>query len=289
LGVSSSDADAKKRESLKVLLRSAVGSSTSNPDGKRESLKELIRTESAHFKEVQEQLLDNSTSPASPSGSNKEAGEKVGELLEAESFVARETELNEELVASRERIIAAVKELSEMNPTAAPFNGWRCFAGADPSECKLGGTWKLLWSNAADATFRRGESGKATVFQVIDPEKGTFTNAVNFDGQGKLRGFRVVIEGEVENANEVQLLFRKVRLFRRSRFPKLFGRVTIPLPPPKLLRWLGRRASRGKAKLSDRGAGFSMLYLDDDFRMHQTFDGLYYVQQRLEKEPELLP
>ena len=36
----------------------------------------------------------------------------------------------------------------------------------------------------------------------------------------------------------------------------------------------------GKAEISDRGAGFTLLYLDDDLRMHRTFDGQYFVQQR---------
>ena len=48
-----------------------------------------------------------------------------------------------------------------------------------------------------------------------------------------------------------------------------------------LLRAVARRASRGKAELSDRGAGFTLLYLDDDLRMHRTFDGQYFVQQRI--------
>ena len=47
------------------------------------------------------------------------------------------------------------------------------------------------------------------------------------------------------------------------------------------MRALARRASRGKAQLSDRGAGFTMLYLDDDLRMHKTFDGQFFVQQRI--------
>jgi len=253
----------------------------------RERLKEVIRAESAIFKGLQEQLALNATIAAAASDATKGSGEKVGELLEAESFVAVETKLNEDLASARTRIIDAVEKLAKLNPTAEPFNGWRNYGDCPPDECKLGGIWKLLWSNAADATFRSGKNGNATVFQVIDPAVGTFTNAVNFDGDGKLKGFRVVIDGEVLNPEEVQLLFRKVRLLRRSRFPRLFGRVTIPLPNPKLLRWLGRRASRGKAELSNRGAGFKMLYLDDNFRMHQTFDGLYYVQQRLQEEPEL--
>ena len=32
---------------------------------------------------------------------------------------------------------------------------------------------------------------------------------------------------------------------------------------------------------SDRGAGFKLLYVDENLRIHQTFDGLYFVQKRL--------
>lgn len=46
------------------------------------------------------------------------------------------------------------------------------------------------------------------------------------------------------------------------------------------LRGIAKLASRGKAKLSDRGAGFQILYLDDEIRMHKTFDGQYFVQKR---------
>ena len=76
----------------------------------------------------------------------------------------------------------------------------------------------------------------------------------------------------------MQLYFRRVKLLRRSRWLKS---VVIPLPPSWLLRAVARRASRGKAELSDRGAGFTLLYLDDDLRMHRTFDGQYFVQQRI--------
>ena len=34
------------------------------------------------------------------------------------------------------------------------------------------------------------------------------------------------------------------------------------------------------------GAGFTLLYLDDDLRMHRTFDGQYFVQQRTSSGPK---
>lgn len=83
----------------------------------------------------------------------------------------------------------------------------------------------------------------------------------------KLRGFRVVVAGVPLSDNEVQLKFRRVKLLRRSRWLKS---VVIPLPPSGLLRAFSRWASRGKGQLSNRGAGFQLLYLDDELRMHQT-------------------
>ena len=93
-----------------------------------------------------------------------------------------------------------------------------------------------------------------------------------------MRGFRVVVKGKALSDNEVQLYFRRVKLLRRSRWLRA---LVLPLPPSWLLRALARRASRGKAELSDRGAGFTMLYLDDTLRCHLTFDGQYFVQQRI--------
>ena len=45
--------------------------------------------------------------------------------------------------------------------------------------------------------------------------------------ESKLRGFRVFVEGRALNDFEVELIFRKVRLLRRSRF---LPEITIPLP-----------------------------------------------------------
>jgi len=77
--------------------------------------------------------------------------------------------------------------------------------------------------------------------------------------------------------NEVSLKFKRVKLLRRSRLAKT---VILPLPPNWLLRSVARWASRGKAQLSRRGAGFQILYLDDELRAHKTFDGQYFLQQR---------
>ena len=210
------------------------------------------------------------------------ANEKVGALLEAESFGALEAGLSADLAARRDAIVATIAALAGVNPTAAPTAGWLGRGGVAPAACALNGTWKLEWTNAADATFRKGRRGSARTSQEIDAAAGTFTNVVDFDGaESKVRGFRVVVAGAALSDTEVQLAFKRVVLLRRSRLPRLFGRVVIPLPSPRLLRALGRVLSRGKADQSSRGAGFELLFLDADTRMHRTFDGLYFVQRRL--------
>jgi len=252
------------------------------------ALKQQLLEYAVEFKAVQEEFWNTSAALSNlPQKKGSNNGAAGAAPLEAESVGAIETQLTSDLELLKKGIISTIDDLAAFNPTTQPLEGWCGFGGEDPSHCGLDGVWKLVWTNAADATFKPGKQGSATTFQLIDTEKGTFTNAVNFDGSGKLRGFRVVVAGVALSVSEMQLIFKRVVLLRRSRFPWLFGRLVIPLPNPGLLRWLSRKLSRGKANTSRRGAGFTILYLDDDLRMHRTFDGLYYVQQRLKAEPPL--
>ena len=213
-------------------------------------------------------------------GEQPSLDKKLGKQLSAESFVAMESSYDAALREKRDAVVAAVDALAPLNPTAAPLDGWRGRNGRDT--CALDGRWALRFTNAADATFKRDDArGAATTSQTIDSAAGLFVNCVDFDGDGKLRGFRVEVEGEALNDSEVQLVFKRVRLLRRSRFPRLFGTITIPLPNPRRLRKFSRGLIGKKVDASDRGAGFALLYVDDDVRMHRTFDGLLFVQQRL--------
>ena len=213
-------------------------------------------------------------------GEQPSLDKKLGKQLSAESFVAMESSYDAALREKRDAVVAAVDALAPLNPTAAPLDGWRGRNGRDA--CALDGRWALRFTNAADATFKRDDArGAATTSQTIDSAAGLFVNCVDFDGDGKLRGFRVEVEGEALNDSEVQLVFKRVRLLRRSRFPRLFGTITIPLPNPRRLRKFSRGLIGKKVDASDRGAGFALLYVDDDVRMHRTFDGLLFVQQRL--------
>ena len=202
--------------------------------------------------------------------------------LQAESIANIDvTGASTKLSSLRNATVDLIDQLAQSNPTPAPFAGFREAGGGN----KLSGSWKLLFTTGADATVRPSkDKGAATVYQEIDGDKGYFVNCVDFDApDAKLRGFRVVVKGKRLSDTEVQLYFRRVKLLRRSRWLKS---IVIPLPPSWLLRAVARRASRGKAELSDRGAGFTLLYLDDDLRMHRTFDGQYFVQQRTSSGPQ---
>jgi hypothetical protein len=178
-----------------------------------------------------------------------------------------------ELGRLRNETVSLIEELALLNPTPVPLAGW-----GEPG-CPLEGTWRLLFTTGADATFRKTNStGRAVTFQKIDSRRRTFVNCVDFSSPGaKLRGFRVVVKGVRLSDTEVQLKFRRVRLLRRSRWLRA---LILPLPPSWFLRGVAKIASKGKATPSPRGAGFTMLYLDEDIRCHKTFDGQYFVQQR---------
>ena len=149
----------------------------------------------------------------------------------------------------------------------------------------MDGEWTLEFTTGADATFKKtNKTGAATTYQEIDSKKGWFINCVDFDApDAKLRGFRVYVRGvrpkrgDKLGDDEVSLKFRAGKLLRNSKF---FKTITITLPPSWFLRAIARRASKGKAELSDRGAGFKLLYLDEEIRMHKTFDGQWFVQSR---------
>ncbi|CAE7594992.1 unnamed protein product [Symbiodinium natans] len=246
------------------------------------SYKEELQSLCDEFRSKQEEMWEMMDEQEQSQKSSKSKGKSKASLLQAESFAAQRVELGEELDALRNGTIQAIERVAAQNPNSAPLKGWRGFGGVQPSECALNGTWKLIFTDAADATFKKSKRGSANTFQEIDAEAGWFINCVDFSNpESKLRGFRVFVEGRALNDFEVELIFRKVRLLRRSRF---LPEITIPLPGPGFLRKIGRLFARrkgGEVNPSDRGAGFKLLYVDENLRIHQTFDGLYFVQKRL--------
>ena len=244
------------------------------PSKSTSELKSLLLESSAKFRAAQEVQW------------SKEEAMKTA-VLNAESVANVESTVSQEADAIRQNTIDLILALAERNPTAEPFANWRTKMpeplDGDWTRTRqarpLDGEWTLEFTTAADATFRKTEKnpGTATTYQTIDSTTGLFVNCVDFDSEeSKLQGFRVFVRGEKLSDSEVRLKFRRVKLLRRGRIKA----IIIPLPPSWFLRGVARFASRGKAKLSERGAGFEMLYLDSELRCHKTFDGQYFVQKR---------
>ena len=194
-------------------------------------------------------------------------------ILTSDSFKQMTLDVGEK----GEKVIELAKQLSLLNPTPNPTLGFKEYGGVSAKESKLEGQWKLRFTTAADASFAESSSrGVATTSQMIDAEKGTFTNVVDFE-KGKLHGFRVVVDGTPLSNTDIQLSFKKVKLLRSSLIPRLFGTVTIRLPS-RLIRWL---ATRNKSDDEKKAPYLSIKYLDDDLRIHVTDSNNWFVQSRI--------
>ena len=189
--------------------------------------------------------------------------------------------------ATGNRVVEIAEQLSLLNPTPIPTSGFKSYGGAPPSESKLGGSWKLRFTTAADASFPTTEKrGVVSTSQVVDATEGTLTNVIDFE-KGRLTGFRVVVGGEPASGTDIGLTFRSVEILRRSRFPRLFGRVTIRLPS-RLIRWFASRNNKvGEEEEEEQRRGMvgpylRLRYVDDNLRMHTTDSGNWFVQTRIQ-------
>jgi hypothetical protein len=191
-------------------------------------------------------------------------------ILTSDSFRQMKLDVGEK----GNKVIELAQQLSLLNPTPNPTFGFKGYGGVSAKENKLNGEWKLRFTTAADASFAESkERGVATTSQLIDAEKGTFTNVVDFE-KGNLRGFRVVVSGTPLSNTDIGLSFKKVNLLRNSR---LLGKVTIRLPS-RLIRWL---ATRNKPQDERNAPYLSLKYLDEDLRIHTTDSDNWFVQSRI--------
>ena len=165
----------------------------------------------------------------------------------------------------------------------------------------LEGSWKSLFTTAADANFNKNSTrGAARVQNVVNATKGTITNVIDFepkeeeDGEGGLivtepllKQLNVVIKATPVNSKRVELQFRYAKLvFTRFFFLKKFRwSLYIPVPGPFITRcivFLSRILRFGRkrgAKKVPKGY-FDLLYLDDELRIHKTGEDNIFVQVR---------
>ncbi|KAL7497973.1 hypothetical protein ACHAWT_006124 [Skeletonema menzelii] len=194
-------------------------------------------------------------------------------ILTSDSFKQMKLDVGE----TGNKVIELAEQLSILNPTPNPTLGFKEYGGVASKENMLNGQWKLRFTTASDASFAASkERGVAATSQVIDAEKGTFTNVVDFE-KGKLRGFRVVVNGKPLSNTDIELAFKSVKLLRESRFPRLFGEITIRLPS-RLIRWL---AARNRPEEERNAPYLSLKYLDEDLRIHTTDSNNWFVQSRI--------
>ncbi len=175
------------------------------------------------------------------------------------------------------KVIELAEQLSLLNPNPNPTLGFKGYGGVSAEDNMLNGQWKLRFTTAADASFAASkERGVAITSQVIEAKEGTFTNVVDFE-KGKLRGFRVVVNGKPLSNTDIQLEFKSVKLLRESRFPKLLGEISIRLPS-RLIRWL---SARNRPEDEHNAPYLSLKYLDEDLRIHTTDSDNWFVQSRI--------
>jgi hypothetical protein len=196
----------------------------------------------------------------------------------AASFASIQVDLGEK----GDEVIAIAERLSYINTIECPTFGWKGFDGGAPEDCALNGTWKLQFTSGADATFpESSKRGKATTSQIINATEGSLINKIEFE-RGKVKGFKVVVEGEAISGNEMNLNFKRVVIERNSRWPRLLGKITIRLPSFRFLSTYARFVSQGRTKRPrSSGPGFVIQYMDSDIRIHKTRDGIWFIQTRL--------
>lgn len=252
--------------------------SVEEPQEDRTRARRALLDSIAHFKEVQ------SRDGATP----VDFGVKGGEL-DKKSRAPRNLasdgafyRISEDLGKAADRVMALADELASANPNPSALEKFGTAAGGDGP---LNGTWQLLFTTAADATFSRNTTrGEAKVSNIVDAAAGTVTNCISFlPGAGgeepAAEWLRVRLTAQPENPLRLALTFRYVQARIRRFFGiPLGGRrltLTLPVPGPLLTRILSFFTRRPPPR-----PYFDILYLDDNLRVHRTGEGNLFVQQR---------
>ena len=190
-------------------------------------------------------------------------------------------------------VFRTVEELSKVNPTVAATAG---FGDPNATDRPLEGTWRLLFSTAADASFSRdSKRGDAKAMNIVDTGRERMTNIIKFapkdDGKPKaVEELRVKLVARAEGPNRVDLVFKyvAVKCTKLFFFP-LRWTLYIPVPGPTIGKFVirlsnlkNRMLRRKKEPRKLPKAFFDVLYLDKDLRVHKTGEDNYFIQARPE-------
>lgn len=194
-------------------------------------------------------------------------------LLGASSSTSEKLQLD----VGADEIIQKIAYISKFNPNPDATRGWGQPADPGSQAPPLEGVWKLRFTTAADATFKPGKRGAAVTTQIANATSGFFLNQIAFpDNPGKVEGFTVFVKGTPMSDHRMALTFARVEVDRKSRAPRLFGKLTFWLPNLlPIVNFFKRKDEHLSPPF------FDVMYLDEDLRIHKTDQGNYFVQTRL--------
>lgn len=264
-------------------LSSARGHVAAHTEGETASLagqgKEALLAAIKHFQEVKAKV-GTARVDFGVRGGELDKKSRAPKNLAADGAFYR---VSNELGIAADRVLELVNVIAATNPNPAPLRGFGTAAGANSP---LNGTWRLLFTTAADATFSQNTSrGDAKVSNVVDAAQGTVTNCIDFvpkAGQTDLpvEWLRVSLSAVAETESRLALTFRYVRA-RISRFfgLPLFGRkitLTFPVPGPFITRIITLFTGKKPPK-----PYFDVLFLDESLRVHRTGEGNIFIQEKV--------
>mmetsp|Transcript_13640 Transcript_13640/g.27795 ORF Transcript_13640/g.27795 Transcript_13640/m.27795 type:complete len:326 (-) Transcript_13640:93-1070(-) len=260
--------------------RSSESSECSSPDNQTSALKKELLTNIKNLRSLQERDGDFSI----------DFGVKGGEL-DKKSRAPQKVDfysISDDVGNAADEVMGVASQLAECNPTNEPtiYFGDKTNGGNSP----LDGTWRLLFTTAADATFSKSSKrGAATAKNVVDASKGRITNVIDFatleDGtEPLLKQLNVVIGAKSAGKSRVELQFKYAKaVLTKFFFWKRQWSVYIPVPAPFITRSIVffsrilKFGRQGEVKVPPK-AYFDVLYLDEDLRIHKTGEDNLFVQ-----------
>jgi len=181
-----------------------------------------------------------------------------------------------------DKVFETVEALASLNPTPNATAFFKSKAEGEKSP--IDGTWNLLFSTAADATFSSNSTrGAAKPSNVVEARRGKITNVIRFasneDGSRKLVDMlRVRISARTEGARRFILTFKYACIhFTRLFFIPLRWRLYIPVPGPFLTKLIFTVMGRRKEIPQPY---FDVQYLDSELRIHKTGEDNLFIQAK---------
>ncbi|KAL7468889.1 hypothetical protein ACHAXS_009131 [Conticribra weissflogii] len=260
--------------------RSSDNSDGSSTDNRASALKTKLLTSIENLRTLQERDGDFSI----------DFGVKGGEL-DKKSRAPQKVDfysISNDVGKAADKVMGLANQLAECNPTDEPTMYFGDKTNGENSP--LDGTWRLLFTTAADATFsKKSKRGAATAKNVVDASNGRITNIIDFanleDGsEPLLKQLKVVIGAKSAGKSRVELQFK----FAKAVLTKFFiwkrqWSIYIPVPAPFITRLIVffsrilKFGSKREARVPPK-AYFDVLFLDGDLRIHRTGEDNLFVQ-----------